>query len=549
MPKRSYEDESEINGRKRARLKGRNQLSELSDELLLRILAHLPLVTLNLCQRVSRRLYNLAGDFQIWKKLYYDRWVRPRVARLPRKKDFRPLNNHTDISSKLVRWLGEDNVARRGQDINWKRQYKIRQRWSKGRCILNELEVAEQPPVPPLLVRLHEGIIFTADSVAGLRAWSAKKESHLLASQALPSSSQPTSLALDVSEQGKNKPCIVLGFGNGAFSLYKFNKVEKRFQHIQSQEFSSNGSVIAIAFSSPYLLTMTSNHLLSIYEIDIGSHQGSSSYVRLLHSLKSQTVNSPFSLSIRATPKALMASVVYVVPLHISGWTIGIQELHLDSHGRYLGSRLNTAMEDIPTSLSTLLSSPSALSPSFASENSRWRSRITMAGEIYGKPTSISYSHPYLLVSHADNTLTLYHVRSNGSELSISSGTRLWGHTSSISGAHVGGRGKAVSVSIKGEDIRVWELEGRGYHTDNKSSVKTDTLSVRVRPEPKAERVQELRLKKGLQESLFGLDTKELGYFENIDAPNSWIDFDDENVIIQKETFKGSQMLAIYDFT
>ena len=549
MPKRRHEGGKESNGRKRARLECRSHLSALSDELLLRILAHLPVITLNLCQRVSRRFYNLAGDFQIWKTLYYDRWVRPRVARLPRKKDFCSSNNPTDISSKLVRWLGEDNLARRGQDVNWKRQYKIRQRWSKGSCSLNELEVAEQPPVPPLLVRLHEGVIFTADSVAGLRAWSAKKERRLLASQALPSSSQPTSLAVDVSEQGKNKPCVVIGFENGTFSLYKFCKVEKLFRDIHLQESSPSGSVVAIAFSSPFLLTMTATHLLSIYEIDIKSHQGSASCARLLHSLKSQTVNSPFSLSIRATPKALMASVAYAVPLHISGWTVGIQELHLNPNGDYLGSRLNTAMEDVPSSLSTLLPAPSAPTQSTISGNSRWRSRTTMAGQIYGKPTSISYSHPYLLISHADNTLTLYHVRSNGSELSISSGTRLWGHTSSISGAHVGGRGKAVSVSIKGEDIRVWELEGRGYYTDSRLSMKADAFSVQVRPEPNAESVRELRPNKGLQESIFGLERKELGYFESIDAPNAWIDFDEENVIIQKESFKGSQMLAIYDFT
>ena len=87
-------------------------------------------------------------------------------------------------------------------------------------------------------------------------------------------------------------------------------------------------------------------------------------------------------------------------------------------------------------------------------------STATELRHIHSKPTSLSYTHPYLLVAHPDNTLTLYLVTSTAQALSISAGSRLWGHTSSVSGAHVGGRGKAVSVSRRGDELRIWELEG-----------------------------------------------------------------------------------------
>ena len=548
MPKRNRENKCDNARYKRTRLERFDYISALSDEVLLRVFAYLPVVTLNLCQRVSRRFYSLAGDSQIWKTLYYDRWVRPRVSRLPRHRSLFSSNKHLGLPNKLAKWLGEENLVKRGQETNWKRQYKIRQRWSRGNCKVNELKIADQPPIPPLLIRLHEGVIVTADSVAGLRAWSVKKERKLLASHALPDSARPASLAIDISEQGRNELCVAIGFDDGTYSLYRLDELAKHFRRIYLHKPSPNGSIVAIAFSSPYLLTMTAGHSLSLYEIERRVGLEDAPFARLLHSLKSQTVKSPFSLSIRTTPKALIASVVYVLPLHVSGWTIGIQEIHLAPNGDYLGSRIDTATESVPSLLSTSLPSSASPTPLAPSSKSRWRSRTTMSGQTYEKPTSISYTHPYLLVSHADNTLTLYHVRSNGSELSISSGTRLWGHTSSVSGAHISGRGKAVSVSIKGEEIRVWELEGRGIENDDRNHMKVGTSSVQVRPEPEVEHLQNSKLNGNTKEPSTGADKEQLQWLENTDIPSAWIDFDEENVIIQKGNIKGSQMLAIYNF-
>lgn len=66
----------------------------------------------------------------------------------------------------------------------------------------------------------------------------------------------------------------------------------------------------------------------------------------------------------------------------------------------------------------------------------------------------------YLVASHTDNTLTLYMVRSTDTSLTIEPGQRLWGHTSGVHTVQVSGRGKAVSISNEGMELRVWELEG-----------------------------------------------------------------------------------------
>lgn len=128
----------------------------------------------------------------------------------------------------------------------------------------------------------------------------------------------------------------------------------------------------------------------------------------------------------------------------------------------------------------------------------------------------------YLLASHADNTLTLYMVKSNAASLSIEPGQRLWGHTSSVSTAQVSGRGKAVSLSKRGSELRVWELEG-GVSERRR-------LSASVKVEPQVSR--------------------------QADASNHWSvgdigwlgGFDEEKVVVLREQDEGRRALIVYDF-
>ncbi|EQB50055.1 hypothetical protein GCG54_00009426 [Colletotrichum gloeosporioides] len=127
----------------------------------------------------------------------------------------------------------------------------------------------------------------------------------------------------------------------------------------------------------------------------------------------------------------------------------------------------------------------------------------------------------------ADNTLILYVCTSNATKLSVSPGIRLWGHTSGISDAEITARGKAVSVSSQGEEIRVWELEGRvsGKSIEVRpNSIANDALTSAYGPwsEPSSSRWNDRR---------------------------SWVGFDDEMVLVLKETSDGRESLMMYDFS
>ena len=551
MRKRAQDAETDHVITKRQKIERVDRFATLNDELLLRILSHLPLTALNTCQCVSQRFYNLAGDSQLWKSLYYDCWVRPRISKLPRHNDSNSTSRDgsTDLSYKVKKWLGDEKLIKRGRRTDWKQQYKTRYRWSKGKCYLNEIEIAEEALVPPLLVRLHEGIIFTADSVQGLRAWSAKKDKRPLANEVLNNYGRPTSLSIDVESCGKGEHCICLGFENGSFGLFQLDLFKKNFRCLHIHGPSSNGPVTAVALSSPYLLTMTANHLLSLYRLETQKGQERSTCPRLLHSLKSQTVKSPFSLTIRAFAQTLIASVAYVLPRYLTGWTVGIQELIIAPNGDFLESRLSSAADTSLHSQPSQRSASSLQIPTSLHNNLCWQSRMTSSGQIFGKPTSISYSHPYLLLAHSDNTLTLYHVKSTGADLSIGRGMRLWGHTSSISSAHVGGRGKAVSVSIKGQEVRVWELEGRGFREGSKSSHNYVNKSIQVCPELQSEPDEASAPSKDSSNTpskQHMCQSERSGY---VDASGAWIGFDEEKVVVLKERREGSQKLIIYDFT
>jgi len=323
---------------------------------------------------------------------------------------------------------------------------------------------------------------------------------------------------------------------------------------------SSNGMLSAVAYANPYILTITDSQLLSLYTFtptiptpstddtdgyeqetpknsESAPHSGPEPH--LLASLKSHTSWPPLSLSIRTTTSTIIASIAYSLPTYYSGYTIGLQELHLSTTtGTITFSRLSSAL---PQGFSSILPSPVALSPSSGTLSPTLGNIRNDIGR-NTRPTTLSYSHPYILATHPDNTLTLYLCTSTASTLHISPGTKLWGHTSSVSSAEITARGKAVSVSTRGNELRVWELEG-GFSTStpskNRRLNRRDERSVRVRPEGKDSEVTTVEGRRGLLDE----------YSEEVGAQKSWVGFDDEMVIVLKESEQGTQALMVYDFT
>jgi len=331
-----------------------------------------------------------------------------------------------------------------------------------------------------------------------------------------------------------------------------------------------------LAYADSYVLTMTDGQLLSLYgfedelvenvtdteegtlpmmddldstvagEEDIPTakpHNPSkppspSRSPRLIASLRSHTSWPPLSLSIRPTPQTIIFSIAYSFPSYLSGYSIGLQELHLSlTTSSITFSRIASAL---PQGFHSILPAQS----------------LTPKPTYTSRPTSLAYSHPYILATHPDNTLTLYLCTSTSTSLSISPGTKLWGHTSSVSSAQITPRGKAVSVSTRGNELRVWELEG-GSSSSSAGSVgnngrKSKRLldrSVKVRTESGGFGFREGQGQGiGAAEGVFKRRDDGEGEGEE-EERKQWVGFDDEMVVVLKESEIGSQALMVYDFT
>ncbi|KAF2688600.1 hypothetical protein K458DRAFT_384781 [Lentithecium fluviatile CBS 122367] len=532
------------------RVEAKDRLSNLSDELLIRILSFAPVPTLLVCQLVSKKLERLAVDSELWKAAYYKQFVLPRAARIPGIKDARAASDHLRYSSKLSKWLDDGHLIRDGSSTNWRQQYRLRHNWSQGQCAVSEIVVAERPPDPPLLVMMSNSTIYTADSISGLRAWSTRSERELIASTPLLESGAdtprlPTSMAIDARMKNSGHERAVIGFENGTFTVYELRKEAKMFETLFEHPPSTNGMLSAIAYSTPYLLTMTEDQLLSVYVFREDDRSVDALEApQLLYSLRSYTVWPPVSLSIRSTSRSMTAAIAYALPTYLSGWTVGIQEMQISHDGELLDSRLAIATDDHYHTLSGQRPRPSPTTRSSSPMPGQFPPRGTPSNS---KPTSMSYSHPYLLAAHPDNTLSLYLVKSTSSSLSISSGTRLWGHTSSVSGAHVGMRGKAVSVSRLGDELRVWDLEGGMSSSANKRRSLNGELSVRVQPSKGTDTPNDSTDDEPLRE--VGLRYALEQGFDDSAVSRGWVGFDEQSVIVLREKSEGSQALVVYDFT
>ncbi|KAI1472605.1 uncharacterized protein F4812DRAFT_18893 [Daldinia caldariorum] len=554
-------------------------LSPLSDELLVRILIFLPLPDLLNTAPVSRRFYHLSGDYQLWKRLYYSRFVLPRALRIPGFRDGSAREGKLHYSSRRAVWAD----GRRGgwvdmhlgdlddRSRDWKKQYKLRHNWSKGKCAVEELQLGQELPLPDtslshkVLVKVTEGIAITADASTGLRAWDLKTK-QLLAQinlREINSEASPSCITIDDQKIQHHILEIAIGFTDGSFGIWKLDVQEKKILLRYRHKGSSNGELVGIAFSHPYILTATKSVLISLYTFDIPPKTDRSNTLErageihgqlgdfeseseedlrkieedpkrvtlrapyLLTSLKSHTSRTPLALSIRKTTASTIASIAYTFST-FQGWSLGIQDLHLrppTSRSKHTPDISTTRLAytlPVRTNSSHVPSPP--ISPT-------WHTSLQSShpdDEGIDGPTNLCYTHPYLLATLPDNTLILYLCTSNATSLSISPGIRLWGHTSGISDAEITARGKAVSVSSRGEEIRVWELEGRVHGK-----------SIEVRPTPKL-----ITNNQDGTDDHVNTNTTTVQW----DERRNWVGFDDEMVIVLKES-KGRESLMVYDFT
>lgn len=553
-----------------------DNLSSLSNEILLHILSFLPIPALLICQRsvypphrclfqnlivitysLSHRFYALAGDSELWKRQYFAKWVRPRARRLAITRRTSFPQSKLEYSPRVSTWLDHSHLDRNNQVTNWKRQYQLRHNWSRGTCRVTQIEIP-QPPMPPMLATLCAGYVFTADAYGGLRAWSVESPErrnaglHFVGSGS-QSPSAPTALTATC---GPEKNCIeiVVGFDNGVFTVYKMNSTSLRLDIRFSRTMTAYGAITAMAASYPYLMVVSKHMMLSLYKLPLDADDSSwRDDATLIASLKADSVLSPMSLSVRLVGSEIIASIVYSF-LHLGcGWSLGIQELHFDKTGRQTKSRLTTTVDTqyglhlrrLPASINGQVLAPELESIIFP------RASPIMPAILHqDPPTSVSYSHPYLLTSHADNTLTIYLVVSTSSSLFVKGGERLWGHTSSVSAVQVSDRGKAISVSSQGDEVRIWELESLISSFGSQKVLQGDT-SIRVKPgnQPHPQDHEGPGLLSGVSHRDFRRTRSPSANMVHKKArARDCIGFDDERLLLLREKEHGSQLLEFYDF-
>lgn len=148
--------------------------------------------------------------------------------------------------------------------------------------------------------------------------------------------------------------------------------------------------------------------------------------------------------------------------------------------------------------------------------------------------------------------------------LSLTPGTTLWGHTSAVGAAQISSRGKAVSVAVGGNELRIWELEGlnsgvRRRRGGLESSVRVRGMS-RPLLKPEVKELNSLVTKE--QSSTVQAFDRQDGDGKVVEKSSRkkperkhWLGFDDEVVIVlngtanQNTEAEGGQKLVVYDFT
>lgn len=180
--------------------------------------------------------------------------MRPRASRLPGLKEVGAFTDSLRFASKASRWLDDEHLVKGAGRTNWKQQYKLRHNWTRGSCAVNEIPVAEEAAIPPILVQMHDGVIYTVDQTDELRAWSAKGPRDMIAQAALPPtrSAPPTALAVDSKSVDDESAKVIIGFEDGSFALYLLNRTKRTFRHKYTHAASSNGVVSSVALEWPY---------------------------------------------------------------------------------------------------------------------------------------------------------------------------------------------------------------------------------------------------------------------------------------------------------
>ncbi|KAL7922827.1 hypothetical protein ACQKWADRAFT_70390 [Trichoderma austrokoningii] len=466
--------------------------------------------------------------------------------------------------------------TREASDVDWKQQYRLRHNWARGLCEVRHVQVSPVNfALTPIeerrtLVKVVDGLAVTVDMRAGLRAWDLRTQESIAQTTTETEDGiclVPTALALDGGRLAADVLDIMLGFNDGTFGIWRLLVSEGRLSVLYRQDKSYVGRLVSVAYSYPYALTAAELGFISLYsfeqsepetelafastnvgitsepveEAEAAEHRGSSedgeeeqpsifqvysevvksrtlSHPQVLSSLKSDYSRQPLVLSLRKLKVSAVASIAYSFDT-ATGWAIGIQNFDIRPSG--------SSKPDVITSR-VAYTLPAETGPFVTSTQYRPKCPTCsnfpdlLLDDDEGGPAKLCYSHPYLLATMHDNTLVLFVVTATEKSFAISNPIKLFGHTSGIADADITPAGTAVSVSERGDEIRVWDLDG--HH---------DSTSVEVRPRVNTD---------------FD-DAADASSSEDAEPRRNWVGTDNQRVTVLRQTSDGRESLVTYDFT
>jgi len=279
-------------------------------------------------------------------------------------------------------------------------------------------------------------------------------------------------------------------------------------------------------------MTISKTKFLSIYHIQPKEGiKRSRELLAPIARLQSDASFTPVSVALRRIPGAIIASVAYAFNRLRSGWCLGLQELRLSNTGQVMNSRVTSTIETQVDAMPKAEQDWELITRSTSSVP------LPLHPQLMSAPTSLSYEHPFVVCSLSDNTLMSFLVLSNADSLEIHTGRRLWGHTSGVSGVQVNSRGKVVSISSRGNEIRTWELE------DVMTTVVPSRTSTAIKAVDGLAGVVAAMAQRGTG---LGLALPEMKREQGL--IRRWVGFDDEQVVTLGDRDQ-TQIMALYDFT
>ncbi|PTB44910.1 hypothetical protein M441DRAFT_301626 [Trichoderma asperellum CBS 433.97] len=475
--------------------------------------------------------------------------------------------------------------TREAPDVDWKQQYRLRHNWARGLCEVRHVQVSpvnfSLTPIEErrTLVKVVDGLAVTVDMQAGLRAWDLRTQESIAQTTTETDDGiclVPTALALDGARLSADVLDIMLGFNDGTFGIWRLIISKGSLSVLYRQDKSYVGRLISVAYSYPYAVTAAELGFISLYTFEQlttepGTEQtataagagtsssspveeaakhhggregddvneeapsmfqvysevvksGTLSHPHVLSSLKSDYSRQPLVLSVRKLKSSAVASIAYSFDT-VGGWAIGVQNFDIRPSGSAQPDVITSRVAYTVPAETGYLVPPPPRPP--RSPHSTKCSFCLDYPDLYlddgeGGPAKLCYSHPYLLATMHDNTLVLFIVTATEKSFAISNPIKLFGHTSGIADADITPAGTAVSVSERGDEIRVWDLD-RHY----------DGTSVEVRP----------RVNRGSD------DAGDASSAEDAEHRRNWVGTDNQRVTVLRQTPDGRESLVTYDFT